>query len=89
MRLEIATAVAALASTCAADAMMVFSECNFGIFGVGCLHDVGVWYTAFGGFTVDPRDGCRGQTDGMVDFCMDCTPQPLPSAAVLYKCLDG
>ncbi|KAK3900605.1 hypothetical protein C8A05DRAFT_45582 [Staphylotrichum tortipilum] len=72
MRLEIATAVAALAATCAADAMMTFSECNV-VSGASCFRDVAIWYTAYGGFPVDPHDGCRGQSNGMVDFCMDWT----------------
>jgi len=84
MRLEIATAVAALAATCAADAMMVFSECN--VVSGTCLHDVGVWFTGYGAFRLNSEGGCRGQSNGMVDFCMDCTPTP---TAVHGNCLDG
>ncbi len=76
MRLEIATAVATLSAMCAADALMVYSQCWPSGDGGACDNHYAVWYTAYGGIVVDATDGCRAQGGGMVEFCIDCTLQP-------------
>ena len=68
MRLVIATAVSALATTVAADAMMVYRNCEIPT----VCHLYGAWYSGYGSFFVNAAEGCRGQGSGMVDFCMDC-----------------
>jgi len=88
MRLAIATAVAALATTVAGDAMMVYKNCELPTI----CHLYGAWYSAYGSFLVDAADGCRGQGSGMVDFCMDCKQHhaylPLIHTSVVSQGLD-
>lgn len=72
MRLDI-LAVLGLATTVTADAISVYSNC-IPPGGAGCADHRGVFYTGYGGYPFDARDGCKSTgVPGMNEFCIDWT----------------
>ncbi|KAM5350622.1 hypothetical protein ACJ41O_007127 [Fusarium nematophilum] len=68
MRLDMTLLVAALASTCTADSMTVYSKCG----PTSCIHREALFFTSVGTYSVNASDGCRKtKVPGMTDFCVD------------------
>jgi hypothetical protein len=65
MRLEILGLIALLAATAAADTMVVYTMC----IGGPCWSWRGIWYTAFGAYTVD---GSEAAGTPMCQACGHC-----------------
>jgi hypothetical protein len=71
MYLRTLALLCALASTCAADSMAVYSRCTFDQVW-SCSSDKAIFYTDFGAYNIDANGGCRGTgVPSMVDFCVD------------------
>jgi hypothetical protein len=68
MRLDILGLMAVLVATVAADAMVSYTMCLAG----PCHSQRAIWYTAYGSFGVDAREGCRDtNVPAMWQLCVD------------------
>ncbi|KAK6211147.1 hypothetical protein QIS74_10411 [Colletotrichum tabaci] len=69
MRFEVATLIAALATTSVADLLWAVVECDWN---GNCNRVHSTFYTSYGSYSVDASDGCRGTSvPGMTEFCLD------------------
>ncbi|KAF4463631.1 hypothetical protein FALBO_9550 [Fusarium albosuccineum] len=68
MRFDFTALLATLATTCAADRMVVYTKCGL----TSCNSRQAVFYTDWGTYDVNADEGCRGTSvPGMIAFCVD------------------